>query len=49
MIWLTEEDRALLKELEGEISKGRIRENWGRFIEHPPHPLREQGGGIIRF
>ena len=36
MIWLTEEDRQLLAEMEGEISKERMRENWERFMEHTP-------------
>ncbi len=48
MIWLTEEDRRLLAEMEGEISKERIRESWGRFMELPIH-FGSKEGGIIRF
>jgi N-acetylated-alpha-linked acidic dipeptidase len=36
MIWLTEEDRQLLVEMEGKISKERMMENWERFMEHTP-------------
>jgi len=36
MIWLTEEDRELLKEMEGEISKLLMRKNWRIFMEHTP-------------
>ncbi|RLI08341.1 hypothetical protein DRO42_06515 [Candidatus Bathyarchaeota archaeon] len=38
MIWLTEEDRRLLAEMEGEISKEELRENWERFMEFTPIP-----------
>jgi len=36
MIWLTEEDRNLLAEMEGEISKKLMQENWERFMEFTP-------------
>jgi hypothetical protein len=36
MIWLTDEDRQLLAELEAEISKDLMRENWERFMELTP-------------
>jgi len=38
MIWLTEEDRQLLAEIEGEISKETLRENWERLMEFTPIP-----------
>lgn len=38
MIWLTEEDRQLLAEMEGEISKEELQENWERFMEFTPTP-----------
>jgi hypothetical protein len=36
MIWLTDEDRRLLAEMESEISKELMRENWERFMELTP-------------
>jgi hypothetical protein len=36
MIWLTEEDRNLLKEMEREISKENMMENWEHFMEFTP-------------
>jgi len=36
MIWLTDEDRRLLAEMEAEISKEFMQENWERFMEHTP-------------
>ena len=38
MIWLTKEDRKLLAEMEAEISKPFMRENWERFMEFTPIP-----------
>ncbi|MFQ6052774.1 MAG: M28 family peptidase [Candidatus Bathyarchaeia archaeon] len=38
MIWLTEEDRRLLEEMEAEISKGELRGNWERLMEFTPIP-----------
>jgi hypothetical protein len=49
MIWLTEEDRRLLVEIGAKISKERIRESWGRFMEHPSIHFGNQEGGIILF
>ena len=36
MIWLKDEDRQLLSEMEAEISKELMQENWERFMEHVP-------------
>jgi len=36
MIWLTEEDRALLKEMEAEISKEEMQTNWEALMELTP-------------
>ncbi len=36
MIWLTEEDMELLKEMEGEISKLLMKKNWRIFMEYTP-------------
>ena len=36
MIWLKDEDRQLLAEMEAEISKELMQENWERFMEHVP-------------
>lgn len=38
MIWLTEDDRQLLAEMEGEISKEELQGNWERFMEFTPTP-----------
>ena len=38
MIWLTEEDERLLSEMEGEISREELLENWRRFMELTPIP-----------
>lgn len=36
MIFLSEEDRMLLAEMEGEISKSLMQENWEKFMEYTP-------------
>ena len=36
MIWLTEEDRALLKEMEAEVSKEEMQTNWETLMELTP-------------
>lgn len=36
MIWLTEEDRTLLKKMKEEISKKIMKENWEHFMEFTP-------------
>jgi len=38
LIWLAEEDRHLLAEMEGEISKEELRRNWERLMEFTPIP-----------
>ena len=38
MIWLTEGDKHLLSEIEGEISEEELRQNWRRFMEFTPIP-----------
>ena len=38
MIWLTEEDERLLFEMEGEISREKLLENWRCFMEFTPIP-----------
>ena len=36
MIYLTEEDKTLLAEMEKQISKPTMKENWKAFMEHTP-------------
>lgn len=36
MIWLADEDRRLLAEMEAEISKEAMKENWEHFMKHTP-------------
>jgi len=50
MIWLTEEDRNLLAEMEGKISKELMQENWERFMEHTPiHSGSPEEEAALRF
>jgi len=50
MIWLTEEDRELLKEMEAEISKEEMQINWEAFMELTPiHSGSEEEEDAFRF
>jgi len=50
MIWLTDEDRRLLTEMESEISKELMQENWERFMEHTPiHSGSPQEEAAVQF
>ncbi|MBA7472268.1 M28 family peptidase [archaeon] len=50
MIYLTEEDRALLTEMEKQISKPIMKENWKAFMEHTPiHSGSEEEVKAINF
>ena len=42
MIWLTDEDKELLAELEGEVSKGELQRNWKSLMELTPLPSGSQ-------
>lgn len=50
MIWLTDEDKRLLADIEAEISKELLRENWELFMEHTPiHAGSEKERQAILF
>ena len=50
MIWLTEEDRELLKEMEASISKEEMQANWEAFMEITPiHSGSEEEEEAFQF
>jgi hypothetical protein len=50
MIWLTEEDRELLKEMEAEVSKEEMQANWEAFMALTPiHSGSEEEEDAFRF